>query len=341
MKNPETWRTLYQLAATIYNLQPWTYLLETDVFGVKSPVTEKKYFISLMGSEGTLHALVAYEETVALGQFWALQESGSADSGDVLTIPHMIITYGTEEETDPLQLQQLRSLGTDFGFKEEWPEVKHVVPGHYPVDPDDSRLEELVIILGQAVDVCTRAGEDPTFIHPDDTDDETYLLREQVRQKDKLVWADKYRKITIKPLAYKVSWKKGDVEALNALPASQAVMQAHVQMMPLPVKDEGKPGLFPFIVLLTHKKTGRVEGYFLAVPDPDYETMLGNIPLLFLGYIKTLGFRPRSIEVKSALLHEMLEKPMTQCGIRLVKTEKLTTVEEAIEHFLEAMQKGR
>jgi hypothetical protein len=340
MKTPETWRNLYELASQLYRLAPWSHLEETDVFGIKSPVTDKKYFISVMGTAGTLRAVAAYEESTALGQFWDLQLSGSADSGDVLAIPHLIVSFGSEAETDAEQLKLLRSLGTDFGFNDEWPEVKRVVPGHYPVDPDEAMLNELVIILGQALEVCTRAAGDPEFIHPEAMDEDIYLVREQVKQKDTLVWADKYRKIAIKPLAYKVTWKRADVDALNALPSSQAVMQAHFQMMPLPVKDEGKPGLFPFIVLLTNKKTGRVEGYFLAVPDPDYETMLGSIPLIFLNYIRTLGFRPRLIEVKSPLLAEMLEKPLEQCGIRLLSAEKLTTVEAAIEHFLEAMQKN-
>jgi len=341
MNNPETWRILYRYAAALYKLRPWTYLLETDVFGIKSPVTEKKYFISLMGSEGTLHAMAAYEETTALGQFWDLQLNGSADSGEVLVIPHLIITYGTEADTDLEQLKQLRLLETDFGFTEEWPEVKRVVPGHYPEDPDEALLNELAVMLEQVVDVCTRAGEDPGFIHPEDMDEDIYLMREQGKQKEKKVWADKYRKITIRPLAYKVTWKRSDIDVLSTLPASQAVLQAHIQMMPLPVKEEGKPGIFPFIVLLTNKKSGRVEGYFLAVPEPDYETMLGGIPLIFLDYIKALGFRPRCIEVKSRLLHEMLEKPLEQCGIRLLNASTLVTVEEAIEHFLESMQKNR
>ena len=341
MKTSETWRTIYGYAAALYKLRPWTYLLETDVFGIKSPVTDKKYFISLMGYDGTLHAMAAYEETTALGQFWDLQMNGSADSGEVLVIPHLIVSFGTEADTDPEQLKKLRQMETDFGFTEEWPEVKRVIPGHYPEDPDEAQLNELVIVLEQVIDVCTRAVEDPGFIHPGNMEEDIYLMREQAKQKDRKVWAGKYRKIAIRPLAYKVTWKRSDIDAIRTLPASQAVMQAHIQMMPLPVKEEGKPGIFPFIVLLTNKKSGRVEGYFLAVPDPDYETMLGSIPLIFLDYIKALGFRPRCIEVKSPLLHEMLEKPMEQCDIRLLKASTLATVEEAIEHFLEAMQKNK
>jgi len=341
MKKDNTWQTVYRLAADLYRLRPWTYLSETDVFGVMIPGTGKKYFLSIMGSEGTMSALSAYEETTALGQFWALEENGTADSGDVLSISHLILSFEKESDIDPDQLKRIRSMETDFGFTVEFPEVRKIIPGQFPADPDETQLNDLAFILEQAIDVCSRAAGDPDFIHPPDMDDEMYLLREQVKHGDNISWTDKYRRIKIKPLHYKYIPKQKDIDELISLPASQAIMQAHFQMMPLPVKEEGKPGFFPFIVLLVNKKSGIIENSHMAVADPDYETMLGTIPKIFLDFIKTLGFRPRSVEVKSPLLLEMLQNPLKQCDIRLLQFKQLVAMEEAIEGILKSIQKEK
>jgi hypothetical protein len=243
----ETWRTLHNLFSEIYSLQPWTFLEETDVFGIHSPLTDKKYFISIMGSQGTLSAIAAYDGVKALGQFWNLEESGTAESGDVLTIPHFILSYESEEYTDPNQLKILRSIRKDFGYSNQWPEIKYIQSCHFPKDPDDNQLKDLVLIFEQMLDVCKRAERNPELIYSNHEDDEIYLMRE--KSKDVNQWTDKYRKIKIPMLSIKEKWSRKDIDVLITLPLSQAIFQAHFQILPLQIKGDKDSIYFPVTVI--------------------------------------------------------------------------------------------
>ncbi len=337
MQATETWRTLQNLFSEIYELQPWTFLEETDVFGIHSPVTDKKYFISIMGSEGTLSAIAAYDGVKALGQFWELEESGTAESGDILTIPHFILTYESEEYTDPNQLKILRSIKKNFGYSDQWPEIKYIQSCKFPKDPDDAQMNELILIFEQVLEVCKRADGNPELLHPYEMDDEMYFMRETI--KDGKQWTDKYRKIKIPAVSIKEKWSRKDIDVLLTLPLSQAVCQAHFQILPLHIKGENDSISFPVTVILTQKKSGRIENNELLTPEPDYETMLTKVPGVILDFIKSLGFRPRCIEVKNPLLYEMLKKPLMLSSIKLVFKDNLLSVEEAIESLLESVEK--
>jgi hypothetical protein len=341
VKNTETWQKLYRLSAELYALAPWTTLEETEIFAVKTIHSGKTYFVSIMGHDGSFRAMSAYEESMALGQFWDLQENASVDSGDVLTIAHLILSFGSAEETDAMQLEKIRETGTDFGFTEEWPEFKKVVPGFLPEQPEGQTLDDLADILQQALHVCARAMRDPDFIHPGDKEDDVYLFREFTGKGENKSWHDKYRKVALPEIQYKITYKKSDLHDLQALPLAQVVHQAAFQILPLPVRQEDGRACFPFVVLIVNKKTGAVESYNMLTPMPDYGAMLGGVPGEFIGFIRTMGFRPRTIEVKNPLLFEMLHEPLQQCGIHVVFTNQLQATEKAIEYIVESMKKQR
>ena len=57
----EKWREIHRAAAELYSLAPLDYLEETDIFGVRTTITGRTYFISVMGSAGQVYALSVYE----------------------------------------------------------------------------------------------------------------------------------------------------------------------------------------------------------------------------------------------------------------------------------------
>jgi hypothetical protein len=335
MENNSTWQQVYRLAAELFKLGPWDYLEESDVFGITIPETSKQYFVSIMGSAGNLMALTAYEGPEALARFWMLEDSETADAGDILSIPHMIVTFEKKEDIDEGQLTRFRALSNDPVFHHLFPEVRKVVPGQFPNEPDEAYLSDFAVILEQSLDVLRRAENDSDFIHPEDTDDETYLMRE----KENNEWTDQYRTIENKSWPITITWNREDIDQVVSLPQSNAVLQAHYQLMPFHVQEKDKPIFFPYAVVLVNKKSGRIEGTEMMVADPDLQTMLGKIPKQYLEFIKALGFRPRSVEAKNPVLEGLLEEPLRLCGIRLVHFQQLPAMAEAIQGMLEYMKK--
>jgi hypothetical protein len=47
------WLRLYEAAIRIKELAPWTWMVETDVFGVQNPETDDLGFLSVMGMRGS------------------------------------------------------------------------------------------------------------------------------------------------------------------------------------------------------------------------------------------------------------------------------------------------
>jgi len=54
MNSIEIWKEIFHLSEELYIQAPWTYMAETDIFGVRTPGSGKTYFISIMGSAGEL-----------------------------------------------------------------------------------------------------------------------------------------------------------------------------------------------------------------------------------------------------------------------------------------------
>ena len=69
-----TLKKAIQLADQLKELAPWTYMDETDIFGVRMPDTGKQYFVSIRGAAGQHYGMAAYEGTEGLMGFWELQQ---------------------------------------------------------------------------------------------------------------------------------------------------------------------------------------------------------------------------------------------------------------------------
>jgi hypothetical protein len=282
-----------------------------------------------MGSAGEFRALSAYEGSYALSRFWDLYDSDpdAAYSASVLTIPHMMLSFGSRELTDP---EQAALLGDNpEGFGGEWPELKRVVPGLLPVTPGDDFIDEFILILEQSLHVLRRSMDDLN-VFPPNGQENVYLVREQGKGKTK-AWKDKFKTVEDEPLPAAVEPNAELLKALSVLPKGNTVLQWHCQMLPLPLKDKDRPACFPFMVLLVNKRSGRVELQNLFTPFPDYVSMLGQLPGNLIAGLNQLGFRPRCIEVKDPLLFNMINDLLRSLGIGLVFKPRMTETEEAIE----------
>lgn len=332
MEINQTWKQLYELAAELYRLSPWKVLYESDVFGVESPRTGKQYFISIMGSDGILPALAAYEGANALNQFWSIENLETGDASYIFTVPHLMLSFEDKKDIDPRQFERFQSSGNTSVFGEKFPELRHIIPGRFPDEPGEVMLGEMITILQQTLDVLRRSMDDPDLIFPEDLEEDTYLVR--TFDTGNNAWVDKYLTVKSSPVDYKYTWTDEDISEINSLPLTYAVMQAHGQLLPLQVKEKDSL-YFSYLIILINKKSEIIEKYELLIADPDFHSMLEKVPGRFLNFIKELGIRPRAIEVKNDTLFGMLSEPLRMCGIKLIKYKELPAVTKAINGILE------
>lgn len=333
----ERWNRLHHLAAELCQLAPWNLIEETDIFGITSPVTRTTWFVSIMGSAGEFRALCAYEGSYALSRFWDLYDNDptAAYSASVLTIPHMMLSFGSREQTDP---EQAALLGDNpEGFDGEWPELKRIVPGLLPETPGDGSLDEFILILEQSLSVLKKALDDLMLLHADPRED-VYLVRTQGKGKSK-AWKDTYKQVEDESLPDPEQPDAELLAALSAMPKANTVLQWHCQMMPLPLKEKDRPHCFPFMAMLVNKRSGVVEVQNLFTPFPDYLTMMGRLPGNLVSGMHQLGFRPRCIEVMDPQLYRMVNVVLRSLGIGLVFKSHLPETEAAVEAVTRQLRK--
>src|SRR5437868_13000066 len=59
-------RQLYQLAVRVQELAPWTWMDESEIFGVQQPETSEFGFVSVMGMAGEHFAVAVYQGAAGL-----------------------------------------------------------------------------------------------------------------------------------------------------------------------------------------------------------------------------------------------------------------------------------
>ena len=93
-------KLLCQLAVHIQQMAPWSFMVETDVFGFQDPVSDELGFISVMGQLGEYQAIAVYRGAEGLyGWRHFLETLESDPNGDeahdqLLEIPQIQLSFG-------------------------------------------------------------------------------------------------------------------------------------------------------------------------------------------------------------------------------------------------------
>jgi len=69
LKHEELWRPRYDAAAEIAKMKPWTWMEESDIFGLQMPGTSHVCYVSVMGLLGEHLAVSVYLEEVSADGF--------------------------------------------------------------------------------------------------------------------------------------------------------------------------------------------------------------------------------------------------------------------------------
>jgi hypothetical protein len=79
----QEWQSLYAAAIDYWRIQPWLWVDDTDLFGVKNPQDGEIGYCCVVGALGEFIGLVIYLGTEGLESYMKIRTSESLD-GDVL-----------------------------------------------------------------------------------------------------------------------------------------------------------------------------------------------------------------------------------------------------------------
>jgi len=339
---------LYMLAGEIRRLAPWDYLIEDELFGVQVPGKELVYYVSVMGSDGEFEALTFYKGHEGLTDF--LEFSAKADQmsaqgfseesmllastmiGNPMTIPHLMLSFADREELDSENLAAIRKSGVRVRGNGHWPRIEEIVPGYVPVYPGRESLIELFLVMQQTLIVMERAKKDDRYLFREEDPATTFLVRTPTGKGPKFRWKDHY--LIPDPLwgvdAYSVEIKAGKRAELARLPETVQVMQIDLFMLPTPVKEKGRKGYFPFVLLMVEEGNGLVRSSSILAPQPDLHSMFESVPQHVLDELIKSGHRPSKIRIRTELLSETLMEILGNAGCNVERVDRMGEMDEAI-----------
>jgi hypothetical protein len=208
-----------------------------------------------------------------------------------------------------------------------------------PVYPAREALEELFLVMQQALAVLERAGEDDNYLLREDDPGRTLLIRTPTGKGPRFRWKDLYLLADPKwgEATYSVDINTDSAAMLSRLPEASQELQLDLFMLPTPVKEKGSKGYFPFVLLLVDKGNGMVRSTSVLAPQPDLQAMYESVPQRVLEELIQLGHRPSGIEIRSDLLFELLEDLLEQAGCRVRWVNKMPQMDEAIGSMVSHM----
>ena len=341
-QDSDTLRMIYMAAKLICELEPWKNLYETEIFGVKMPESGLTWFISVMGISGEFTGIAAYKDYHGLFGFHSLQkETETVLRTTLFTIPHLLLSLTDRENLDKKDLEAIKKSGVAFRGKGLWPKLEEVVPGFVPTFPGKEVLEDLRILLDQAASVLLSARKNPDFLYKEGDKGDEILIRIPSGNPGKLNWKDHYEipdpaRANVK---YKIAYDKNSSEAVSKLKVSKVTLQIDLVLVPTPVKEPGKRGYFPFMLLLVDKQSGMIPGMKLLQPDPDLPALYESFTQKLLEEIIKLGYRPVKMEFRSDLLFGLAKNALTQSGCKPVLVKHMARMVEAIESLFDSLMK--
>ncbi len=333
--NLPTWRRLHDAASRLKDLAPWEWMTETDVFGVEHPETGDLGFVSVMGMLGEHHAVTVYLGPEALAQFWALQQAGpSADPERVLEIPQLQASF---EDRDMLQKQDrdlIKQLGLRFRGRQAWPLFRSFRPGFVPwfLDPDE--VPFLSAILDQVSEVAVRLQEQSVLLPS--PDEGHYLIRVSQQAGRRRVWEDRIQQIPVpEPKAIPIAVDVEMLKALKRLPQQRLILEVDLFMAPSGVQEKDARPFYPYILLIVEARSGYVLATDMLSPEPDLDTMWGDVPQRMLSHLAQAELVPTALRARSPLLLGLLDPLAKELDIELQPSRTLPSLDSAREFLID------
>ena len=192
------WTDLFAAASAFRELGPWSWMTDSQVFGVKEPTKGEIAWCAVLGLKGEVFGLAAYLGTAGLSIYRGTQTGKfGADSDEIrFGFPCLLASFEDRQGLEASDIALIRSLGLSFRGRNSWPQFRSHRRGWYPWRLDGSEVAFLAAVLRQALVVCSRLRSEPDLLTPSHPQE---LLLRVIAENG--VWGDRWMKPVPSPLS--------------------------------------------------------------------------------------------------------------------------------------------
>lgn len=335
------WKTLYQAAMDFKEIEAWTWMYDSDVFGVQDPVSGEIGYCCIMGNLGEMFALALYLGSEGLESYMRVASEPPLDPDKVFEEAIMqkclMASFANREELTKEDRQVIKSLGLKFRGRNAWPLFRSYRPAHFPwyLTADEARF--LTLALQQAMEVCPRFREDPALFDP--PNEELWFVRVPEETEEGLSWRDAWLEPALLEEEELPTVPVDELRLARIKKVAQPtenIWEMDFALAPTPVQDkQGERPHYPYQTLTVDHTSGFIFDTHLASP----ETYLEEFPERFLALTERLKGLPVEIWVKREYAYDLLEPFTSRLGIELYLVDELESLEEARSAFRQFMER--
>lgn len=334
-----TWRLLYELAAQVRAMEPWKWMEEIDIFGVKDAKSQRTLFVSVMGALGEYHAIAVYPDTKALGGFWQMQ--GAVDRnglGDVLLeIQQLQTAFGKKSELTREEKQRVATLGVVCKGANAWPRFLSFRPGWHPGSADEQEAHWLVLALEQLLDVAPRFQKDPHLLGYG-RDNHRYLVRECSPANGSTSWRDVREICPPQKTTFRIEVPGACMETVSALALREMTVELDVFPSYMGVGKKGERQQMPYILLAVEPTSEFILGMEILTVADTIEDLWMQVPAAAMKLLERNAIRPARLALGKAWMVMVMEGLCRELGIEVVPDRDLKTLRR-IRRKMEALNR--
>ncbi len=329
------WSRLYEMADEILALAPWKKAFEEDLFAIQPKVGGPVFFVSVMGSQGTHHAIAYYPGMESLSQFRMSQMEDIPERmalEALLLNPHLQLTFEPKRNLLPADLEILKSLGRTYRGK--WPAFRSHRPARMPWFPTVQEMEEFESLLEQTWVVLRRLENGEDLLQP--FEEKEFFLRR--RNGD---WEDSTCRVEDLPVAQHILKAELPRNALAGVPKTGLRVEADLVLMLTPINDvpPGEAPYLPLMLIMVDTASGFVLGFETIPTKEGFDAAMVRIPDALTGVLKKAKVVPAQIAARHPILLSALESYCGAYGMKYEIDYDLPAANEAIESMMSFLQK--
>jgi hypothetical protein len=321
----EEWNTLYRAAIDFWQIKPWDWVDDTDLFGVKNPEDGEIGFCCIVGALGEFLGLVVYLGTEGLETYLKIQENESPEEDVLSTSKCLVASFEDRNVLQKPDHEVVKKLGLKLRGAKAWPLFRSYEPGYYPWYLNQFQVRFLTHALQQAADVSLRMKLNGNLRA--NSEKAQYLVRVPERIGPELRWKDDWLSpVPLERAKYEApvpdEIRLQRIKKRGLRPVS--IWEVDFFQFPAPIQEGGRP-FFPLCLLIVHQDSGFVFETHLESKDRHRPEFLNQM----LNVIEKNALLPQEIWVKKEEVFQLFEGLVSRLGLKIKQVKRLKQLEYA------------
>jgi len=321
----QEWENLYRTAVDFWQINPWQWINDTDLFGVKDPEDGEIGYCCIVGALGEFLGLVVYLGTEGLESYLKIQRSESPEE-DVLNAGKCLTASLEDRKTlQKPDLEVIKRVGLRFRGAKSWPLFRSYEPGYYPWYLNQRQVRFLTHALTQAADVTLRIKQNRVLLSGSEKD--RYLIRIAEKSGPDLHWRDEWLAPASLARA-KCGVPVPDELRLQRIKKREVrqvgIWEIDFSLVPIPIQEGHRP-FYPLCLLVVDQASGFVLRTHLESKDrhgPEFQNQM-------LSAIEEISLLPQEIWVKRDEVFQLFEPLVSRLALKMKRVKRLKELERA------------